>query len=122
MIKFKTTRKQIVNNFRNVIALGYCQCAHLFVNHDAFAYTAGIYGWNADCYNFDCSKSTVFVTGYRPFGVFDNKISEKADIYDKLAELAKNKYFHENWEFRRWDKVKKYLLNRFVKTVVRMLP
>ena len=122
MIKFKTTRKQIVNNFRNVIALGYCQCAHLFVNHDAFAYTAGIYGWNADCYNFDCSKSTVFVTGYRPFGMFDVNISEKADLYDKLAELAKNKYCHGDWTFERWEKVTKYLLKRFVTTVVRMLP
>jgi len=59
------------------------------------AYTAGIYGWNADIYAFG---SIALVTGYRPFGKevekavidsFENRAKEicQAGKYAALADL-----------------------------------
>lgn len=116
MIKFKTTRKQIKSNFATVISLGYGHApGHLFGRYDAFAYTSGAYGWNADCYTFDCWPSAVFVAGYRPFGISSADIYAKASAYDKLAEKTRKKYCSADHD--RYCKVIDYLLTRFVKAV-----
>lgn len=61
-MKFKTTRKAIVNGSVNVKHAGYCDLSHLLHYHEAVAYTAGIYGWNFDV--FEVYGITI-CTGYR---------------------------------------------------------
>lgn len=77
-MKAKTTNKQIKENFNKVLSVGYCDAQYLLQYKKPFAYTCGVYGWNADFYeigNFCIS------TGYRPIG-------EKVD-YTLLQELEK---------------------------------
>ena len=61
-MKFKTTRKAIVNGFVNVKCAGYCDLQALLRNHSPIAYTAGIYGWNFDVYDV---YGVTICTGYR---------------------------------------------------------
>src|SRR5574344_1215021 len=63
-MKFKTTAKQIRSAYR-CYCVGYCDLQNLLKFTEPTAYTAGVYGWNADVYTFG---DVAIVTGYRPFG------------------------------------------------------
>ena len=77
-MKTKTTNKQIKANFYKIIRIGYCDAQYLLNYKNPFAYTCGVYGWNADFYEFG---NICISTGYRPIG-------EKVD-YNLLNELEK---------------------------------
>ena len=87
-MKYKTTRKAVkaANNY--VIELGYCQAWHLLSGTDPEAYTAGVYGWNADVYKPEWNIAVV--TGYRPFGNIspDYRLVES---YEERAKQAKTR-------------------------------
>lgn len=61
-MKFKTTRKAIVEGCINVRSAGYCDLCFLLSNHKPEAYTCGVYGWNFDVYNV---YGVTICTGYR---------------------------------------------------------
>ncbi len=61
-MKFKTTRKAIVNSSANIVCVGYCDLSYLLRNHSPIAYTCGVYGWNFDVYEID---GLTICTGYR---------------------------------------------------------
>lgn len=61
-MKFKTTRKAIVNSSANIVCAGYCDLSYLLHNHSPIAYTCGVYGWNFDVYEID---GLTICTGYR---------------------------------------------------------
>lgn len=65
-MKFKTTKRDVMNGFARVISVGYCDMQDLLRYKNPVAYTCGVYGWNADIY--DMGAGTAIVTGYRPFG------------------------------------------------------
>lgn len=79
-MKFKTTQKQIKNNYGKVFAVGYCGIADLLRFEEPRAYTCGVYGWNADVYTFG---DVAIITGYRPFG--KNIPSELQREYNEQA-------------------------------------
>lgn len=64
-MKYKTTRKRVMEIIPTVISVGYCDLQALLSYEEPAAFTAGTYGWNADVYNFGYAA---IVTGYRPFG------------------------------------------------------
>ena len=64
-MKLKTTNKQIRANFYKVLSIGYCDAQYLLQYKKPFAYTSGIYGWNADFYEIG---NLCLSTGYRPIG------------------------------------------------------
>lgn len=64
-MSIKATRKSINETFRSVYQVPYCSAQYLTMDVAPMAYTAGVYGWNADVY---AMGSTALVTGYRPFG------------------------------------------------------
>ena len=47
-MKYKTTRKAIVNAGGQIRYAGYCELGDLLRYHAPTAYTAGVYGWNFD--------------------------------------------------------------------------
>lgn len=51
-MKFRTTKKAIMANYGNVIKVDYCDLQNLLKYESPIAYTAGVYGWNADIYDF----------------------------------------------------------------------
>lgn len=73
-MKFKTTRKAIVNGSSRLVSAGYCDLATLLRNHSPIAYACGVYGWNFDVYEV-CGLT--ICTGYRNMpGRTANNISE----------------------------------------------
>lgn len=79
-MKFKTTRKAIVNGSSNLVCAGYCDLAHLLTFHDPIAYTAGVYGWNFDVYEV---HGLTICTGYR------NMPGRRANNIREFEEKAK---------------------------------
>lgn len=61
-MKFKTTRKAIVNGASRLVSAGYCNLQTLLRNHSPIAYTCGVYGWNFDVYEV---YGLTICTGYR---------------------------------------------------------
>ena len=88
-MKTKTTKKAVMNAYRNVIKVGYCDMQDALKWSEPNFYTAGVYGWNADVYVIDCD--TVIVTGYRPFG----NVELTREVINTLNKCAKNitRYF-----------------------------
>lgn len=83
-MKFKTTRKAIVNGSVNIKCAGYCDLQHLLWYHDPIAYTCGVYGWNFDVYEV---YGVTICTGYRNM---PGKRLEKIGEYDQRAESIVN--------------------------------
>jgi hypothetical protein len=66
----------------NVIRFGYCQLQHLLQDSEPFAYTSGLYGWNANYYQLG---DFIVSTGYRPIGKAIQKAYTIATKYDNEA-------------------------------------
>ncbi len=61
-MKYKTTAKAIRQGACNPRSAGYCDLQWLLYNHEADAYTSGVYGWNFDVYEV---YGVTICTGYR---------------------------------------------------------
>lgn len=107
----KLTKKQVMNSRKKVVSIGYCSLWHLLSCTERTGFTAGVYGWNADIYEFD---DVIIVTGYRPFGEgVDGKLVTM--IENKAREIC-TEYRFDNDNIRE-QKLNK-LLNEFLKKVV----
>ena len=110
-MKFRTTNKQIKNNYGYVFKIPYCDAWHLLRGREPEAYTAGVYGWNADVYS---HGGVAIVTGYRPFGKSCNR-----DVLRKYEQKARKIY--ENDNIKKYDtKIKKInkLLDEFINILI----
>lgn len=61
-MKYKTTRKAVVESCYNVKSASYCDLQSLLAFTSPDAYTCGVYGWNFDVYELD---GLTICTGYR---------------------------------------------------------
>lgn len=59
------TAKEVKRTHTRVLQFGYGELHNLLTFQSPYAYTAGIYGWNADVYSY---VSTAITVGDRPFG------------------------------------------------------
>ena len=80
-MKVKVSKKQIRDNYHNIISIGYCDAWYLLAYKDADYYSSGIYGWACDYYKIN--YNTIISTGYSPIGnireyEFTRKMNEKA--------------------------------------------
>ena len=82
MIRLKVSKREIKNNFKNVLYCGYCELADLLSYKNASYYNANCYGWRNDIYLID--NNTVIVTGYESFG----NIEIPKDIAKKYNNIA----------------------------------
>ena len=104
-MKFKTTRKAIVEGSVKLVCAGYCDLQTLLRNHSPIAYTSGIYGWNFDVYEVN---GLTICTGYRGMpGRRANNIGE----YERKARAIMDEY-SRNYEERCADVEK--LLGEFI--------
>lgn len=94
--KLKSTRKAIVESYNNIICVGYCELQNLLNCESPSFYTCGVYGWNANIYDFG---NTAICTGYRPFGNASAPYGLIA-YYEKLAEPIARDY-HMPWAERK---------------------
>lgn len=87
-MKFKTTAKEIRNDYGKKIAVSYCGMQHLLYNHAPVAYTCGVYGWNFDVYSVD---GVTICTGYR--GMIGKSVDyELLREYETAAEKIEYDY------------------------------
>lgn len=61
-MKLQTTKRNIKEKARKVLCAGYCSAWYLLLNKSAFAYSAGVYGWQCDYY--DLGDGVILATGY----------------------------------------------------------
>ena len=90
-MKYKTTKKAVMNGYSKIICCGYCSLQNLLWHKSPEAYTCGVYGWNADIYEVN---GVAICTGYRPFGNIrpDYEMVQK---YEKQAEDARHYMSYE---------------------------
>lgn len=86
MIKLKVSKREIRNNFKNVLYCGYCELSDLLSYKNADYYNANSYGWRNDIYLIN--NNTVIVTGYEPFGNIEVP-REIAKKYNNIAYRIK---------------------------------
>lgn len=89
-MKYKTTRKAIVNGSVNVRCAGYCDLQALLYNHSPIAYTCGVYGWNFDVFKV---YGVTICTGYRNM---PGKRLEGIREYESKAKNILNNYTDYN--------------------------
>lgn len=109
-MKTKTTKKEIMQNFSNVIFINYCRLQTLLSYNTPRYYTSGVNGWSSDIYEFG---NTAIVTGYRPFG---NMIPD-ASIINKYEQQARDISQKSLPEKELNDLIKKFI-HEVVETVV----
>lgn len=112
-MKYKTTKRAVMDGYDFVISVGYADLQHLLYYKSPVAYTSGQYGWNADIYDF---WNIAICTGYRPFG---NISSSKYGINRMFNNMAEEVYMERNLSYD--DKAKRLddLLDKYVKYVVK---
>ena len=118
-MKYKTTKKAIQENYKNIIRLGAVELYYLLKFTEPVAYTSGVYGWNADIYDLG---NVAIVTGYRSFG----NISPNYGIVEKYNQLGKAIYEEEHNPVRDWNEEREdqenrlnQLINQFIKEVTK---
>ena len=114
-MKYKITKKEVKNNYRNIIRVGAVELYYLLKFTEPAAYTSGVYGWNADIYDFD---NVAIVTGYRSFG----NITPDYDIVEKYNQLGKEIYEEKHNSSKDWneeDEVKKNRLNKLIEEFIK---
>lgn len=82
-MKYKTTKRAVMDGYDFVISVGYADLQHLLYYKSPVAYTSGQYGWNADIYDF---WNIAICTGYRPFGNISSSKYGINRMFDKTAE------------------------------------
>lgn len=89
-MKFKTTGKQIKENYHKVIRAGYCDVQHLTRFREPIAYSCGVYGWNCDYYDID---GVIVATGYRGVPQQNTNVSHQTiREFEKKAEKLVHDY------------------------------
>lgn len=112
-MKVKVSKKEVKENYRNVICLGYCSIEWLLRYKEADYYSSGGNGWSCDYYKIN--NNTIISTGYRPIGTIvpDYKITKE---YDEKARKIACDYSltYEQQE----NKIEK-LLNKYIEIILK---
>lgn len=111
MIKLKVNKRDIRNNFKNVLYCGYCELCDLLSYVDASYYNANSYGWRNDIYLIN--TNTVIVTGYEPFGNIEIPI----DIAKKYNDIAKKIKIDEKLDFEAQKEKIDNLIDEMIKEI-----
>lgn len=110
-MKTKTSKKYLNANFKNKIAVGYCDLQTLLRFSRPNFYMCSETGWDCDIYIYDLN--TVIVTGNRPYG----NIYPHYSLIKKYEEWAKNKRYHampEDISSGKLQKIFENMLGEFV--------
>ena len=103
-MKYRTSIKNIRNS-ANPLYIPYCGAQFLLKPFEPVAYTAGVYGWNFDVYEF---PEATICTGYR--GMPGRRAKNYAE-YDKRAQEI---YFDPNLSYERQMELIKRLFQGFI--------
>lgn len=110
-MKFKTTQKEIRENYNKIICVPYCGLQTLLNYESPVAYTVRREGWAADIY--DMGGGVAIATGYAPFG----NIRPGYDICRKYEKQAEKIRYNYTLSYDRQRDMLKSLAKKFVKEV-----
>lgn len=110
-MKIRTTKKEIMKGYKNIIVASYCDLAELLRFKEANFNTVGVYGWNADIYQID--NNTAICTGYRPFGNIENY-----DLNKKYNNQARKILYNANLSYKQREQKIDKLIEKFVKEII----
>lgn len=113
MKKIKISTREIDKSM--CIQLGYGSAQYLLSRLTPFAYSAGVYGWNCDFYQFG---RYIISTGYRPVGDIkpNYEVVRKYDVAIRKIINAPYNGFTARKATYRANKIEK-LFNEFIKEV-----
>lgn len=109
MKKRRITQREVKATHTAVIRIGYRTIQRLFKHEQPYAYTAGVYGWNADIYSFG---NVAIVTGYSAFGDITPPFELVATYETKAFAIDEGGY---TWEERK--QLKRKLISEFIEEV-----
>ena len=97
-MKLQTTKANIRKNFSTILTVGYCEIQYLLNRCNAFAYSAGVYGWSCDFYQPSFKFSGVCIaTGYNTERMGGKRVSyELTKEYEQKARELVNDYSQIN--------------------------
>ena len=97
-MKLKTTKRNIRENSGTILNVGYCELQYLLYYCNAFAYSAGVYGWSCDFYQPSFKFSGVCIaTGYNTERMGGKRVSyELVKEYEQKARELVNDYSQIN--------------------------
>lgn len=105
-MKYKTTRKAVVNGSVNVRSAGYCDLSYLLRNHSPIAYTCGVYGWNFDVFEV---YGVTICTGYR------NMPGKRLDGVQEYEKKAREIWGNYSMPYEEQKEKTEILLQEFCK-------
>lgn len=95
-MKFKVTKKEMKENYRKIISIGYCDAQFLLKYESPIAYSTSVEGWACDYYDVN---GVLISTGYSPLDdknarhdydlirEYDNKARKLSDGEERRALL-----------------------------------
>lgn len=83
MLKLKVIKRKIKQEYKYVLAVGYCELQNLLSHKAAFAYSCDVNGWACDYYYI--ANDFCIATGYSPIGKNCSLDYDRIKHYDKLA-------------------------------------
>lgn len=110
-MKFRTTTKYIKENYSKIISVGYGQLQKLLRNHNAIAYTTGVYGWAYDLYDID--GVAICIGNYG----MPTKLSKNARKYEDQARRLIDNYDYTDYhtDINKINQLIEKMLDEFIK-------
>lgn len=112
-MKYRTTKKNINATNKIIISVPYCSMQEALIFEEPEAYTAGVYGWNADIYR--VNADAVIVTGYRAFGNVKPSRDLCEDCNKKIIKILRES---NSIPYEKAKKKAHLLLSEFVEKAV----
>ena len=103
-MKFKVTKKEMINGYNKILSTGYCTMQYLLQYQNPIAYSAGVNGWSCDYYNID---GILISTGYNPINS-TNMISDYDTIHKFEIEAQRTICSDMDYE------IKKQIVNQYL--------
>ena len=106
------TRKQLMETYRYIICVGYCDLYNTLSMTDKMFYNSGKYGWNYSVY--EVTRDTCICTGYRPIGNIKSDYNYNA----QCEYIAKQIITANNLNNSQKEANLKTLLQTYAKTTI----
>lgn len=106
-MKFRTTGKEIKNNYNAILSISYCGAQHLLRYQEARAYACGVYGWNYDVYTIG---GVAICTGYRSMP----GASVDYDLLNEYEKQAEKIVYNYNLSYETQKERVNALLHEFI--------
>lgn len=108
-MKYKTTKKEMKENYYNIVGVGYCESQCLLRSKEPDSYCTGVYGWACDNYELTGSKRHILLsTGYNP--ISSRNINKSRGELEKIIKKYETKAEKINVKNGyNWDDIRKRL-------------